>query len=237
MQAMLLARIDGLSIWYRPEPRTSAVARRATSSERLLASIIDQYLMVIVNGASLSYSRTIEQQSMAFEITIESFPEQQDSVSPCVEFRIHTPQFYRQMITFSSLNEYLSHVLLGASEENRTAWSADASSLICLVRNAESLKPAQDGGWGDGEAAGIWWLIWATYRRLRSSKKLIGAYPHSGTPKARAVAYTMPFQHTDTCFLDGFVRRSCPKVVQLQYMLATLSLQWRSTIFGIIGGE
>ncbi|KAI1824023.1 DUF1365-domain-containing protein [Xylaria intraflava] len=243
-QATLLAQIDRLSIWYRPEPRTSAIPRRATSSEKLLASILDQYLAVIIHGGSLSYSRKMEQQSMTFDISIRNVPKRQGTTSPYLAFRIHTPQFYRQMITYPSLNEYLSYTLLGSSEENHTAQSADASSLIDLVSKLETLHTTQYREWKNSDDVCIWGFLWAMYGRLRSSRRLVGAYPELGAPKARTSAPTshpvQPLHNistNDICFLDGFVRRNCPKSIQVQYMLALLGLQWRTKVLGIIGGE
>ena len=85
----------------------------------------------------------------------------------------------------------------------------------------------------------IWWVV---YHWLRTTEPLTGVYPDPGFPKART-GPVKPSPHANIAdtrkerFLDEFVVGHCDTWLQIQYVWATLSLQWRTRIMGIIGGE
>ncbi|EFY88294.1 phthalate transporter, putative [Metarhizium acridum CQMa 102] len=142
--AIVLARVHKLEIWYRPEPSPSALPRRPTATENFLQSVFVQYMEYLVgtapdkhrlltrregqdggkscsNGYSLLHLRLVQQPSREV-----------------LSLRVHTPQFYRQLITYGTLSDYLSYTLLHPYEENHTAWSSDAQALIHAIQNCES---------------------------------------------------------------------------------------------------
>ena len=41
---MLLAKVKGLTIWYRPEPKEGTVGRLATSGERVVEQVLRKYV-------------------------------------------------------------------------------------------------------------------------------------------------------------------------------------------------
>lgn len=104
------------------------------------------------------------------------------------------------------------------------------------------------------------WL-WKIHARLRRITPLPGVYPDPGLPSSRGrgpgnnphpggnatlsewqaelrpTAPTIKHGYSADCFLDQFVHDKGDPRLQLKYMLATLLLQWRTTLAGVIGGE
>lgn len=157
-----------------------------------------------------------------------------------LELRIHAPQFYRQMITYEKLVDYLRYTLLHPHEENHTAWSNDAEHLINYLQISERIE---DDALLYGHSAGLLQkLLWGVYERLRTIERMTGAYPDPGLPQTRTgpAASRDPTIFTSarrrTC-LDDFVFGHCDPWLQIQYVWATLSLQWRTKIMSVIGGE
>ncbi|KAI0476350.1 hypothetical protein GGR56DRAFT_665999 [Xylariaceae sp. FL0804] len=240
-QAILLAQVDRLGIWYRPEPRESAIPRQATSSEKMLASILDCYLESIVRrgpeqaSVSISHHPLTQQRSIVFDMIAPGLP-------ASVELRVHTPQFYRQMITYPSLSEYLCSTLLNPSEENRTAWCDNANHLITVVTDLEFSWSTDRSSRPNGGYFGPLYYIWAAYGRS-SVRRLNGVYPDRGTPRARKCSLPDPKGGCGSdstqgrCFLDNYVYQSCPWSDQLFYVFSVLHLRWRTKLLGIVGGE
>lgn len=106
----------------------------------------------------------------------------------------------------------------------------------------------------------LYWL-WKIHARLRRIAPLPGVYPDPGLPSSRGrgpsnsphpggngtlsewqaeprpTAPTINHGYSANCFLDQFVHDKGDPRLQLKYMLATLLLQWRTTLAGVIGGE
>ncbi|KAI1208158.1 uncharacterized protein F4807DRAFT_431810 [Annulohypoxylon truncatum] len=245
-QAMLLAQVHKLSIWYRPEPQGSTIPRHANSSELLLETIFKQYL-----GRLLRYS------PKEFSPDLYYYESIQPPSPTCgkdhsqklnlrhVQLKIHTPQFYRQMTTYEKLTDYLSYTLLHPYEENRTAWSNDAMRLIKSLQELESIEVNQKRMSHELLSMNLPLRItWRIYRHLRTTTPLKGSYPEFGLPKARdnghSTLRTKPVLSASeswTCFLDDFVCIHCTRTLQVRYMIAILGLQCRTKVMGIIGGE
>jgi hypothetical protein len=110
------------------------------------------------------------------------------------------------------------------------------------------------------ENSALKWL-WKIHARLRRITPLPGVYPDPGLPSSRGrgpsnnphpggnatlsewqaelrpTASTIKYGYSADCFLDQFVHDKGDPRLQLKYMLATLLLQWRTTLAGIMGGE
>lgn len=236
-QATILAQVHKLSIWYRPEPRESAVPRRATSEEVFLASILIRYLRYLCDRNPKPVFLTVLQHASVPHTRYDmGLCALRNSQQPTLELRIHAPQFYRHMITYDRVVNYLRYTLLDPHEENHTAWSNDAERLIEFLQISEQTED-------DKQPVGLRRkLLWAVYAPLRTSKRLTGAYPDPGLPRARAgraaardsTEGTSSWRETS---LDNFVFKHCDPWLQIQYVWATLSLQWRTKIMGAIGGE
>lgn len=160
--------------------------------------------------------------------------------APGCGLRIHAPQFYRQMITYTTLAEYLGVVLLGSCEENQTAWSDDASRLVAIVKDAAA--HAKDDGQDRVVSSACFYtasllaIAWAIHARLRRCVPLRGAYPYQSPAFESEYRGVTPGKLHE-CFLDEYVRHRGSTELQLKYMLAILVLQWRTWLMGIIGGE
>lgn len=172
------------------------------------------------------------------------------------KLHIHTPQFYRHIITYTSLADFLSYALLSADEENRTAWSDNPEGLVEEIRKLEELDnksqstPKQHKNGGPSSLALE--MIWAVYRALCFHEgPLRGVYPSPGLPKLRFLAGTSSSARMDNSkpgvigtdegmgrlFVDGYVRNHCAVGVQLRYMLASVGLRWRARVMQVVGGE
>lgn len=157
--------------------------------------------------------------------------------SPTIELRVLTPQFYRQMVTYRELTDFLAYTLSDAYEENRTARSTDATWLVQYLESLqlEATKlPARRNSRG-----ALLRMIWNIFRRLRANKQLMGSYPNPGLPKSRSLSLTPSLVSTKcgSFFLDDFVRDHCRLSLQLHYCYSILSLQLRARLMGVIGGE
>ncbi|KAK7953353.1 hypothetical protein PG988_014047 [Apiospora saccharicola] len=237
-QAVMLAYLRKLHIWYRPEPTPLAVARRPTNSEALLATILVRYLRVLVESACFTMDMSVS--------CAEPVPDQQfhhhgllhirfihEHRAPDLSLGIHTPQFYRQMITYESLAAYLSSTLLDPYMENHTAWSKDAEGFIATLQGLETAKgfekPRLDCTKGRKLILGI---CWAIYSHLRWTACAKGAYPNPGFPSTRETPRTPHIRLRDgPCFWTN----SWP--MQLRYMLTVMGLQWRAWLSATAGGE
>lgn len=157
-----------------------------------------------------------------------------------VEFRGHTPQFYRQMITCEKVTDFLLYSLTHPYDENHTAWSNDPVRLISMLDDFELPKTSREPSSRTTTAIDFEYLLWGIFKRLRRTYQLKGAYPYPGFPKTRTDALKLPSKPSQSnreCFLDIYVRLHFDQSMQLRYMLATLSLQWRTKVMSIMGGE
>ncbi|KAI1170955.1 hypothetical protein F4777DRAFT_87329 [Nemania sp. FL0916] len=255
-QAVLLARVRELHIWYRPEPRESAIPRKAIASERLVASILVQYLRFLVSmpwgglhsikfQSSAAPGCVISPNSACMEqVEIRNPPEH-------VEMRIHGPNFYRQLLHSRRLTDLLSYAMLHPSEENHTVWSNNPELLMSLLQEAEDRKYpdvcTRQPGRLSALVVGPLSVAWILHRLLvPPALGITGVYPNPGFPKERIgvlpraeprVALCSSPHPSKQCFLHTYVRNHCSTLVQVQYMAATLSLHWTTLIANAIGGE
>lgn len=243
-QAILLAQVRKLNIWYRPEPGESAVARRPTAAESFLATVFTRHLNHLVSMSNrytfLTHSTGVgEETSYPQSHSLLDLHPVGEAGPVALGLRIHTPQFHRQLMTYERLSDFLSYMLLHPYEENRTAWSDDAQSLVDAIRGLE-MAMRRRRRWRPREVPLD--VIWAAYRHLRCAQPLKGTYPGPGLPSRREEA-----KHRDgprasparggRCFLDDFVRDDCGLSLQAHYMVATLGLQWRTRVMRVVGGE
>ncbi|OTA88158.1 hypothetical protein M434DRAFT_34951 [Hypoxylon sp. CO27-5] len=245
-QAIWLAQVAKLKIWYRPEPRESAVPRRPAAGEVFIATILIRYLQYLFDLAPSKYElftscpkTSITGQPCACEYGPLELRIVESNLTVIV-LRIHTPQFYRQLITYAKLSEFLSYTLLHPHEENHTARSDDAHSLIAVIQDLESTANRQTIS--AHRHTVVYRVIKAIYSYLRCVQPLRGSYPNPGSPAMRLG--TVPQEHSNTvlatgepCFLDNFVFNKCNLMLQMRYILVTLGLQGRTWVMGIIGGE
>ncbi|KAK9441956.1 hypothetical protein VB005_06600 [Metarhizium brunneum] len=247
-QAILLAQVRKLEIWYRPEPSPSALPRRPTAAETFLQSIFVRYMEYLVNTASGKHgvlTRLEEQdgeKSCSRSYSLLHLRVSQQPSHEALSLRVHTPQFYRQLITYGTLSDYLSYTLLHPYEENHTAWSSDAQALIRAIQNCESAASRQVPGQRPHIQSVLVETLFAISRQVRCVRPLRGCYPDHGLPSARENAKTQHncralSVHGGPCFLDEFVRDNCSLWLQVQYILATMRLQWRTWAMNFIGGE
>ena len=245
LQAIIIAQVHGLGIWYRPEPRETAEPRQATSNERIVASIVMRYMQMLLHERPehIHFSVRSDMFLASFgprEAYDGRTPACCDRPKPAVELRVHAPQFYRQVISYKNLADYLRYILLHGSEENRTAWSNDGVQVIQYLESFGTMPGSENG---QSRYTPFSRVIWAVFRYLRAIEPLKGTYPDSGSPRARVEVSSNPSRdahmtsQTEHCFLDEFVARNCAARLQIRYMWATLSLQWRTKIMSLIGGE
>ncbi|KAF2794305.1 hypothetical protein K505DRAFT_361186 [Melanomma pulvis-pyrius CBS 109.77] len=252
VQAIVLAQVRKLSVWHRPEPRETAVPREPTSGEKELAGVFMRYMQHLLGPAlgdvKISVCYGIElQDSKAFKQSGRDVHSPTASVrtsDSVLELRIHTPQFYRQLITYERLTGFLTYTLLHPWEENHTAWSNDTERLIASIRRLEVAKEQCPGS--TCESSLFSGTMWFAYEHIRSTMRLQGAYPNPGLPRARAgdivvdkadYGILLSKNTNQGYFLDNFVRSHCELNVQVRYILAVLGVQWRTKIMGVIGGE
>lgn len=170
-------------------------------------------------------------------------------MTPPLELRIHAPQFYRQMVTYTTLAGFLSYTLLDPYEENHTAWSNDPMGLIAMFEEFESIKAVEQNSRHDEQhRPGLFLkILWAAYARLRCvGRPLRGTYPDYGFPQARAASSPSPpttlerrvsRHRPEEYLLDEFVRFHCSPWVQMHFVFASLGFVCRSRIMNTIGGE
>lgn len=246
-QAIILAQIRGLSIWYRPEPRETALARRVTPTEGFLASIFAQYLHHLL--ASLANDGSISVAYVSLD-GLRRLPVLSHSArSQNLELRIHAPQFYRQMLTYGKLSDLLSCALLDAFEENRTAWSNDGERLIAALQALEIAEESSqkcEGQAGRTRVSGIFLpRLWAMHAWLGGFQQpLMGVYPAQGFPNRRAVVCPISSKNSadwplrnQRHFLHEFVQNHVGCWLQIRFLIASLSIIWRSKLMAVIGGE
>ena len=82
-------------------------------------------------------------------------------------------------------------------------------------------------------------IMWSIHHCLRFTKPLRGAYPSPGLPKARAYGTVVENirPKENRYFLDDFVCNHYGSFAQARYIYVTLSLQFRTRIMIVIGGE
>lgn len=203
-----------LHIWYRPEPRESAVPRRPSTSETFLGSVLVQYFdHVLKKGAAgsfitlaMSYPGIDGRRSHILEARIAG-------TSTNYDLRIHAPQFYRQMITYETLSDLLRHTLLDPCHENRAAWSEDAVGLVMAMQNVERevsqemqqqispkrMRTVSRFPYLETYALS---MLWAIHSHLRRVTPLPGAYPNPGHPSSRERCPGMPNLGGDTTLTE-----------------------------------
>ncbi|KAI0470089.1 hypothetical protein GGR56DRAFT_684050 [Xylariaceae sp. FL0804] len=251
-QATILAQVHKLSIWYRPEPRESTIARRATPPEKFVASIFIRYLRYLLSSSPMDCVVVVRATGCDQDCIIPPTPgppEPQHSpiVEPAyIEMRIHTPKFYRQVTSNVHLTELLQHTLLSSWEENRTVWSNDPQGLMMVLQAAyfARLKERNTRLPGYHNPLGLLGqLLWRAHTWLLCSVPLSGSYPSPGLPKERrggshkAPHSSRSGSHVTGFSLHDFVREHCSPLCQVRYMLTTLLLQWRARAAGFLGGE
>ncbi|KAI1357432.1 hypothetical protein F5Y08DRAFT_333884 [Xylaria arbuscula] len=248
IQAFVLSHVRKLHIWYRPEPKITAIPRNATSSEKLLASIWSQYLQLLFQqlhkpcNIAQSYPELVR---VRLHIGDEGASQHENphAMEGCIELKVHTPQFFRQMMTYRNLSGFLANTLLDPHDENHTASSNDPLKLIRLLREAELVESRSTNDPLPCQFHFIQRALWYFYKRLRRTTPAKGAYPDPGCPKSRSggsneLSSILLSPAPDAWnFLDHFVRKRFPLKLQIQFMLAVLVLQLRAKIMARIGGQ
>ena len=159
-----------------------------------------------------------------------------------LELRTLTPQFYRQLITYPTLSSFLAYTLLNPWEENHTAASSSASTLISTIVALEKLAANAPTAHKTPSSTFISKTLWVTYGVLRSTGRLRGAYPDPGLPSTRtgnsSVELARKGEGEDAgLFLDRFVCGHFGLGEQVRYVCAALGLQWRTMIMRVVGGH
>ncbi|RDA88477.1 hypothetical protein CP532_6647 [Ophiocordyceps camponoti-leonardi (nom. inval.)] len=249
INAIILAQVHKLSIWYRPEPKESTIGRQPVATETFLASVFLEYLQ-----------RQVQTHSDRFKLVNDSV----DAVEPRnlsltslrlllretdeeYDLRIHTPQFFRQMMGYEKLSDFLSFTLLDPYAENRTAWSTDAHGLIRAIKAIEVAAIKKEDRGLTNMRSSLLDMAWLLFRRLSSSRPEKGSYPFPGNPHVRRSVLEQRHQHSvksstsgppmGECFLNEFVREYGAVFLQVRYMTAVIGLQWRTRIMTLIGEE
>ncbi|KAI0188240.1 hypothetical protein F4808DRAFT_446368 [Astrocystis sublimbata] len=260
-QALLLARVRGLHMWYRPEPNTSSIARAATPSERFLGCIFAEYIRYIGHYLPMDMQIMIHSPrdigscavagggDVLLDIATLRQPQVSQANLNLVDLRIHTPKFYRHMILSAGLADLLSHTMLSTWEENRMVWSNRPIDLIRLLQDAQkasdNARPFALKVISDPVNAGLLRVVWSLYQLVMKTQPTFGTYPSPGLPMQRKVVPSTTnegsplsyHQGTSSCFLQPFLRNHCSAKVQLQYMRASLAIRIRAWVWDTIGGE
>jgi hypothetical protein len=260
LNALKLAWIYKLSIWYRPEPKSSSIPRRVTVTENFISIQLLLYLQhvfkVAPEGTHVLVSCATHQQGKHLFGT-------HTPGHPGLQLSIHAPQFYRQVITYRSLSDFLSFTLLHPCAENQTAYSNSATALIESLKLLEPTAMHRD--FMTYQPNLFWRIIRYVFKRFRKVTPIEGVYPYPGLPQARHMTkptagassqFELPeAPHTDgttpcsksdgtgftevkdTYFLDDFVFNHCDKLTQVRYMVRVAALLLRIRIMALIGGE
>ena len=199
-QAIWLAQVRKIHIWYRPEPRESSIPRVPTASEAFLGAILARYFEHIIKAS------TVDGSCVGFSISypgINGGPShskmKSTGTSTNHSLRIHAPQFYRRAITYKTLTELLQDTLLDPYPENRSAWSEDTEGLVAAVRGLERQMSQETHQTTPTEKAkapnplqlhGLetyaLYVLWAIHAQLRRATPLPGVYPDPGLPTSRS---------------------------------------------------
>lgn len=246
LQALVLAQVHKLSIWYRPEPKRNNISRRPTQGERFLANTLHLHLQYMADNSTSPVMLRVQTGVFEDEVLIckqsENLGHDPDPINQLdLTLYINTPQFYRWVISYPTLHSSLKYALLDPHEENQTVFSDDPGSLLNWVEANEHQRAfgmERNATYFDV----IVQFLWRIYLKVRKTNHLKGVYPHRGPPKARNAALTQlypcsPSPQNGPTSLDIFVASHCSPLVQLRYMLAVLHLQWRGTIMHLVGGE
>jgi Protein of unknown function (DUF1365) len=250
-EAVVLAKVCRLQVWYRPEPRETAIPRQPNANEAYLASIFAQYLEFFWAQSEEKYSVSI----IPRHENNEGLPghgrygllhmhiAKVDDKSQNLNLTVHSPQFYRQINTCRKLSGLLEMALLDPHVENRTAWSDDA---VALVSSARDVERAMEKAKGADSEIDSWFnpykVIWILYRQVLCVRPLPGVYPCPAIPAARSdIGLRKVCPDSDKLvselFLDSFIAQELGIGSQLRYMAVALRLRWRTWLVGIIGGE
>jgi hypothetical protein len=144
------------------------------------------------------------------------------------------------MITYPTLTDFLADALLHPHEENRTAGSTEPEHLVEICKHLEQVDNTDVRR---TLLVNIFWrLIQAGFILLHATEPQTGVYPNPGNPHTRGPDANKHdfFKHNRVarpCFLTEYVFKNNSKRLQARYMVATLTLQWRSRIAQAFGGE
>ena len=105
-EAKVLFYARGLHVWFRPEPLSSSIGRRADAAELALEPLFRQYLRYRVQKATIPVQlKYVPSGSVASAETMASLPtkerlEMEDKAAQ-VEFRVLTPVFYSRFVQYA----------------------------------------------------------------------------------------------------------------------------------------
>lgn len=231
-------------MWYRPEPKVSALGRQPNSAEKFVAYIFTQYVHHL-GGLASDKASIVERVPTSGSLLHLDIGQQKSSSEEkaTTDLRVHTPQFFRQLITYQKLSDYLSYMLLRPYEENRTAWSDDSPALVTIVEAGEAARAKREIR---RPSMLVSRMLFVMYGYCRCKQPLYGQYPDLGVPSRRK-AVASPGEGEGekeprrisggSCCLDDFVLENCGIATQARYVAAVLGLQWRARIMSLIGGE
>ena len=218
------------------------MARTATSSEAFLASVLLEYLRHLLHSGPQDLNLLFHCGMNQHQLTSSNqrlIGFHSSHSLGAIELRVQTPRFYRQMVTYKRFTNFLTYTLLDPYKENRTAWSSDAESLIAILGKSQSADQKLPSC--ERSQAIFPRIMWYIHGRLRSTEQLKGVYPNPGLPQTRVVGGPRspmgPFTNDEGFFMDTYVRNNCDLILQVRYIIAALSLQFRTKVMKVIGGE
>ncbi|KAJ8063645.1 hypothetical protein OCU04_007509 [Sclerotinia nivalis] len=207
-QAIKLAYQKNLSIWYRPEPRSSNVARHATSSEIIFAKTFHHYLLHILSPPNLSPpntnpspsspSLTLHYTSLTTQLSTHilpihcppppQFPTSSTSTPPqTLKLHILTPSFYSTLLFYPSLQLALKESLFPEREENRLIKSDDGKGVCGVLTKFACVEK------GERNRKEKWWSLEGVNKHLRKKvNKGKGWYPNPNYPISQTLGISTP---------------------------------------------
>lgn len=225
-EAVKLAHVRGLSIWYRPEIQPATIGRSYTTEEIILERFFRKFLQSkLANSKTTTALRYIaaEQSSKYFcrdvILGIHSASHISTIQNALPEFRVLSPAYYSRFIHYNDSAHAFAQEVQNEAQQNRTATISD-----------EDLKELFSG---DMMSESVTWtsncilvrVLWVLVQRLRLNA-LPGTYPLPAIPHLRMRGASDAGHHVQEVHLlsalDIFVMTTCPPHEQRTYCCAAI---------------
>ena len=225
-EAVKLAHIRGLSIWYRPEVQPTNIGRSYTTEEIILERFIRNYLRnKLANSKTVMAVRYIapEQPDKRFrprEILRSHLADDtlsvQDELS---EFQVLSPAFYSRFIHYRDSRLAFAQEVQTETQQNRTAIISDENLSKLL---ADEIAPMPHFRTSSGILVRS---LWTLVHRLRLNASP-GTYPWPAIPHLRMHGTSGPSHYIKQSHLpstlDNFVMTTLPPHEQRAYCYAAI---------------
>ncbi len=215
IQAFDLYHHHQLPIFKRPEPLNRSMGRRATKTERILATTFRSYLKYLVRSSSsnLMVKYTPSGIPDAEEETFVSVPAKFSSEqAESLDFKVLTPVFYSRFIGYAHDSEAVFSEL-----ENKTIWISRPDILPKVILK----KPLPEQTISDL----LNYICFHAIRKLRRPPPPISAPTQSAQLQEYDIRYSMTdIRNFRLSAMDGYVLAECSASEQRTYRSQILKL-------------